>query len=210
MFGLGLGPEPAQLLRCPRGVLGREPGSLCGGLLGPPVDVVHEAALSHMPRSQARHVRRGDVHQMRSRAAVLDGPQQLLDAPEVGGETRVDRRVERHLAGTVDDDVDIRRNGRNPFEIALKDRDLVAQHPLDTISADSVTPCGEGRLGHETPKAGLSIPACTGTDEDDHPGVGQVGKQPFQQRLAHETGRSRDEDTLAREPLGQPHASPLP
>ncbi len=126
VFSLGLGPEPAQLRRGPRGVLGREPGSLRGGLLGPPVDVVHEAALSHMPRSQPGHVCRGDVHQMRSGTAVSNGPQQLLDAPEVHGETRVDRRVERHLAGAVDDDVDIRRNGRDPFKIAFKDRDPVA------------------------------------------------------------------------------------
>ncbi len=176
MFGLGLLPEPAQRVGGAGGVLGRHARPLRGRLLRPPVDVVHQAALGHVPGPQARHVRRGDVHEVGPGATVPDGPQQFLDTAEVGGETRVDRRVEGHLTRAVDHDVEIRRQRRHPLQVAFEHRDPFAQRPLDPVRADTLAPCGKSRFGHETGEPGVSTPAGAGTDEDDHVGVGQIGQ----------------------------------
>ena len=57
---------------------------------------------------------------------------------QVRGEAFIDRRVEGHLAGAVDDDVEVVRERRDVVEVALDDRDPASDERIDRLSAVAV------------------------------------------------------------------------
>ena len=165
--------------------------------LGPPVDVVLEPALPDVTLLAARDVRRRDVQVVRPAATGLHRREQVERAVDVGGEPLVDRRVERHLSGAVDDDVEVTGQRRDVGEVTLEDGDPGPDEGVDPGLAELVPQPRVGRALQLLGDAVLRRHAGTAAHQDDDGGIRQVVQQALEQRLADEAGGSGQQDPPA-------------
>ena len=201
MLLLGLGGEDGELLCRPALDL-REVPQLSGNRgLTPPVDVVVEPTLAHVALLAPGNVRGGDVDVVRPAAACLDRGEQVERAVHVGGEAVIDGRVEGHLAGAVDDDVEVIGQRRHVVEVALEHGDVVVEQRAQVVAAALAQP-RECRPGQHVldPVAGGQRAARAHEQRDRR--VRQVMQQALEQGLADEASGSGDQDSLAGEDLG--------
>jgi hypothetical protein len=132
----------------------------------------------------------------------VDGPQQLLRPEHVGGEPLVQRRVERDGPGAVDHHVRLGRHGRHRREVTLQAPDPFGDQGVQRrLAAQPLAQRPERGLAHQVAEALGPGPPAAGTDDGEDAGVGEVGQDPLQQRLADEAGDPREQQGATGEPL---------
>ncbi len=137
---------------------------------------------------------------------AADGPHQLLDAAQVGGEAGVDRGVEGHLAGAVDHGVQIRRQVRHAGQVALDHAHVLVDEP-GQIRAEPLPQRGERRLVEQADDSVTGGQAAERPHEHEDLRFGNVGEQPLEQGLTDEAGDPGQQHASTREPRAHTHSA---
>ena len=150
------------------------------------------------------------MHDVRLGTSGAYGAQQLQGAGHVGAEALVDGRVEAHLSGAVDDEVEVVGQGAQAdAELALDDPDAVAEPAVDDVVAHPGAERTERVLGQQVPGALLGALPRPGAHDQGDPGVGQVPEHPLEEGLADEARPTGQQQVLPRKTLGEPHGRTL-
>jgi hypothetical protein len=204
--------ERLELLGAAAGGLDVAPGAEREVGLEAVVHLVLERALRDHALLHAGHVRGGDVHERRARAAGQHAPVQVDGAQEVRLEALVDRRIEADGGGRVDRDVDAGRDLRlSPAEVPVHDRRALVQETLQRVLVVALPKHGEGRLAQEVldavPRGGAGLPA----HEQHDPGAREVQQQPLEDDLPQEAGDAGEQHGGPVQPVDdRPGGAPLP
>jgi hypothetical protein len=127
-------------------------------------------------------------------------PVEVRRAEQVRLEGLLDRGVEGHGRRAVEDHIEIdRERGNVPRHVPLQDRDAFGQDVLHGGRADHLAEPGEDVAGHQLLDPGLRLLPEPAPDEQDDPGLGEIGQQPGEQGGAQEARDARDEDALVTE-----------
>ena len=211
----GLLPEAGERIRSAAVGLGVGASPAGAVDLAPPVDVDEERAVVHRDLGGCTAAVAGDVagghrHQV---GRDLERLQRLHDprrAEEVHLDGRVERRVERHGRGGVDDD-GARGQGLaagvvegEPIrsDVARDRGDPLGNHRGEAVLAELLAQAVEGVVAEDLPLGALlDGGAAAGPDEQHELAAGDAPEQPLDQRGAEEPRAPRDRDARAVQPV---------